>query len=36
MDRISLALDRETDWRANCEHENEISGSIKCGNFLAN
>jgi len=33
MDWIELAQDRDS-WRAPCECGNELSGSIKCEEFL--
>jgi len=33
LDWIYLAQDRNK-WRAVVEHNNELSGSIKCGEFL--
>jgi len=35
MDWIALAQDRDT-WRALGEYGNELSGSIKCREFLEN
>jgi hypothetical protein len=33
MDWIDLAQDRDQ-WRGSCEHDNELSGSIKCWEIL--
>jgi hypothetical protein len=33
MDRIELTQDRGK-WRGTCESGNELTGSIKCGEFL--